>query len=130
MTLKNTIVYRFILYFFQHSRHSSILAFLAFAVQHSTSRNISDCSHFLILVSIRTALLTNIKFGEGWSQPSNETQNLVDRSLKTLNFKQTFFVQNNLNYTLVAEYWLRQYKGYFRTLLSMATRKGLSTQGL
>ena len=29
------------------------------------SRNISDCSHFLILVSIRTALLTNIKFGEG-----------------------------------------------------------------
>ena len=30
------------------------------------SRNISDCSHFLILVSIRTALLTNIKFGEGW----------------------------------------------------------------
>ena len=34
------------------------------------SRNISDCSHFLILVSIRTALLTNIKFGEGWSRPS------------------------------------------------------------
>ena len=31
------------------------------------SRNISDCSHFLILVSIRSALLTNIKFGEGWS---------------------------------------------------------------
>ena len=29
------------------------------------SRNISDCSHFLILVSIRTALLSNIKFGEG-----------------------------------------------------------------
>ena len=84
-------------------------------IQAIASRNISDCSHFLILVSIRTALLTNIKFGEGWSQPSNETQNLVDRSLKTLNFKQTFFVQNNLNYTLVAEYWLRQYKGYFRT---------------
>ena len=31
------------------------------------SRNISDCSHFLILVSIRSALLTNIKFGEGCS---------------------------------------------------------------
>ena len=29
-----------------------------------TSR-ISDCSHFHILVSIRTALLANIKFGEG-----------------------------------------------------------------
>ena len=33
------------------------------------SRNISDCSHFLILVSIRTVLLTNIKFGEGWFFP-------------------------------------------------------------
>merc|ERR1712146_230891 len=36
--------------------------------RNKVSRNISDCSHFLILVSIRTALLTNIKFGEGWSQ--------------------------------------------------------------
>ena len=31
------------------------------------SRNISDCSHFLMLVSIISALLTNIKFDEGWS---------------------------------------------------------------
>jgi len=56
-----------------------------------TSRNISDCSHFLILVSIRTALLTNIKFGEGWSQPSNETQNLVDRSRRPKNIIQYYY---------------------------------------
>ena len=55
------------------------------------SRNISDCSHFLILVSIRTALLTNIKFGEGWSQPSNETQNLVDRSWRPKNIIQYYY---------------------------------------
>ena len=56
-----------------------------------SSRNISDCSHFLILVSIRTALLTNIKFGEGWSQPSNETQNLVDRSWRPKNIIQYYY---------------------------------------
>ena len=55
------------------------------------SRNISDCSHFLILVSIRTALLTNLKFGEGWSQPSNETQNLVDRSWRPKNIIQYYY---------------------------------------
>ena len=32
-----------------------------------TSRTVDDCSHFLMLVSIRSALLTNIKFDEGWS---------------------------------------------------------------
>ena len=56
-----------------------------------SSRNISDCSHFLILVSIRTALLTNLKFGEGWSQPSNETQNLVDRSWRPKNIIQYYY---------------------------------------